>query len=80
LKRGRARRNGVQLTAIWGGSLKNNEVGPAIYVDFLPEALTSGAYRTAPDALIAGNGLDQIPMGLQRLKEGVSAAKVVVAL
>jgi hypothetical protein len=80
LHRGRAQRKGVELSAIWGGSLKNNEVGPGIYVDFLPAALTSGAYRASPEPLVVGEGLDQIPVGMTRLKNGVSAAKVVVTI
>jgi len=73
-----ARRKQVQVSAIWGGSLESNEVGPAIYADFLPAALAAGSYTAAPDPIIAGHGLDQIPTAMQRLKAGVSAGKVVV--
>jgi NADPH:quinone reductase-like Zn-dependent oxidoreductase len=79
LQQGRAQRKGVELSAIWGGSLKNNEVGRGIYVDFLPAALSSGTYRAAPGPLVVGDGLAQIPVGMKRLKAGVSAAKVVVS-
>jgi NADPH:quinone reductase-like Zn-dependent oxidoreductase len=76
----RARRLGVRVTAIWGGTLKDNEVGPAIYVDFLPTALAAGAYRAAPDATVVGDGLARIPDALQRLRAGVSAQKLVVTV
>jgi NADPH:quinone reductase-like Zn-dependent oxidoreductase len=72
------RRRGVQLTGIWGGTLKDNEVGPGIYVDFLPAALASGTYRTAPEAVVVGAGLDQIPDAIRQLRQGVSAKKLVV--
>jgi len=34
----RGRAIGVHVSTIWGGSLKDNEVGPAVFVDFLPAA------------------------------------------
>jgi NADPH:quinone reductase-like Zn-dependent oxidoreductase len=71
---------GVHVSGIWGSGLKDNEVGPAIYADFLPTALATGAYRAEPQAEIAGHGLDAIPAGLQRLRNGVSAKKLVIAI
>jgi D-arabinose 1-dehydrogenase-like Zn-dependent alcohol dehydrogenase len=75
-----ARRRGVTVSTIWGGTLKDNEVGPAIYCDFLPTALASGAYRAEPVATIAGEGLASIPKALDRLREGISATKLVVRI
>ena len=71
---------GITASGIWGGSLKDNEVGPAIYADFLPAALASGAFRSEPPAEIVGHGLEAIPGGLRRLSKGVSAKKLVVTL
>ncbi|MFG3289226.1 zinc-binding alcohol dehydrogenase family protein [Streptomyces sp. NPDC048179] len=75
-----ARRRGVTVTAVFGGSLRDNEVGPGIYADFLPDALASGAYRPAPQALVVGNGLEAIPAAIEQVKKGVSARKLVVTL
>jgi NADPH:quinone reductase-like Zn-dependent oxidoreductase len=75
-----ARRRGVRVSTIWGGTLKDNEVGPAIYADFLPPALASGAYRAEPAATIAGDGLASIPVALEQLKKGISATKLVVRI
>lgn len=75
-----SRRHGVRVTAIWGGTLRCNEVGPGIYADYLPAALASGMYRAAPDAVVVGDGLEQIPVALARLRRGVSANKLVVRL
>jgi NADPH:quinone reductase-like Zn-dependent oxidoreductase len=72
------RRRGIHLSLIWGASLKDNEVGPAIYTDFLPAALATGTYRAAPEAIVVGEGLDQIPNAIDRLRKGVSAKKLVV--
>ncbi|MEU5995200.1 zinc-binding alcohol dehydrogenase family protein [Spirillospora sp. NPDC047418] len=76
----RARRPGVRVSGIWGGTLKDNEVGPAIYTGFLPAALATGAYRAAPDATVVGHGLDRIPDALRQLRDGVSAKKLVVTV
>ncbi|MFH9405282.1 zinc-binding alcohol dehydrogenase family protein [Streptomyces sp. NPDC017638] len=80
ITRRRARRHGVRVSSIWGGTLKDNEVGPAIYTGFLPTALATGAYRAAPDATVVGHGLARIPHALRELKNGVSAKKLVVTL
>jgi NADPH:quinone reductase-like Zn-dependent oxidoreductase len=76
----RAPRLGIQVSGIWGTSLKDNEVGPAIYVDFLPAALATGTFRAAPEAVIVGEGLDSIPAALRQLRGGVSAKKLVVTV
>lgn len=76
----RARRRRIRIKFIFGSSLLGNEVGPLIYVDFLPEALADGRYRAAPEPLEVGRGLDQIAGALETQKRGVSARKVVVSL
>jgi NADPH:quinone reductase-like Zn-dependent oxidoreductase len=70
----------VKVSGIWGGSLKDNEVGPAIYVDFLPTALAAGSYKAEPPAVVVGEGLRSIPGALERLRAGVSAEKLVVTI
>jgi NADPH:quinone reductase-like Zn-dependent oxidoreductase len=75
-----ARRRGVAVSVIWGGTLKDNEVGAAIYADFLPTALSTGAYCAEPVATVVGTGLDAIPDALAQLRAGISATKLVVSL
>ena len=75
-----ARQLGVRVSTVWGSTLKDNEVGPAIYAGFLPAALAAGAYRAAPDASVVGHGLASIPVALQQLRDGVSATKLVVTV
>jgi NADPH:quinone reductase-like Zn-dependent oxidoreductase len=74
------RPRGVQVSAIWGGTLRHNEVGPSIYADYLPSALAENTYRPAPRAVVVGKGLEQIPTALDRIRRGVSASKLVVQL
>ncbi len=76
----KARRLGVRHKFIFGGSLADNEVGPAIYVDFLPKALADGRFAAAPPALVVGQGLESIEAAFAVQRKGMSAQKVVVSL
>jgi len=70
----------VKTKFIWGGSLMDNEVGPAIYETLLPRALANGRYQAAPDALVIGHGLASVQAALDTQRAGVSAQKVVITL
>lgn len=72
--------DGVGSKFIFGGDLKDNEVGPAIFVDFLPAALANGTFTAAPEADVVGDGLGSLQGGLDKLKQGVSRKKLVVRL
>ncbi len=61
-------------------SIKDSEVSKAVYEDFLPEALKKGSFKPMPKATVIGNGLDKLQGGFDKLKEGVSATKLVVTL
>jgi NADPH:quinone reductase-like Zn-dependent oxidoreductase len=75
-----ARRRGIRVSAIWGGTPVESPVGPAVFGDFLPGALADGRFRPAPDAVVAGADLRDIPAALDTLRAGVSAAKLVVSV
>lgn len=51
-----------------------------MYGDYLPQALATGAFVPSPEPLVQGKGLEHVQPGVDRLMEGVSAAKVVVVL
>jgi NADPH:quinone reductase-like Zn-dependent oxidoreductase len=74
------KRKGVDTNFIWASDVIADEVGKAIYQDFLPLALENGSFVPAPEPLIVGNGLETIAAALGRCKQGVSAQKVVVKL
>jgi hypothetical protein len=76
----KARRKGVRTKMIWGSTLIANEVGPMIFEAFLPEALAEARFIAAPPPTLAGTGLAEIPLALQRQRLGVSATKLVVTL
>ncbi len=76
----RAKRKGVRTKMIWGSALVSNEVGPMIFEAFLPTALGEARFVAAPSATVVGAGLAQIPVALERQRQGVSASKLVVTL
>ena len=76
----KSRIQGVKSKFIFGSDLMANEVGNAVYRDFLPAALAQGAYVAAPEPLVVGKGLECIQDAMGVSKKGVSAKKVVVIL
>jgi len=76
----KARRRGVTTKMIWGSALIANEVGPMIFEAFLPTALADARFLAAPSPILVGAGLAQIPLALERQRQGVSAGKFVVTL
>ncbi|KAH7311922.1 zinc-binding oxidoreductase CipB [Rhexocercosporidium sp. MPI-PUGE-AT-0058] len=71
---------GVEIKKVFAPSIMSNHVGKAVFEGFLPKALKSGVYLTAPEPIIAGRGLESIQVGVDLLRKGVSAKKVVVVL
>lgn len=62
-----------------GGSVIYHEISPATFGGFLPDALASDAYKVAPNPqLVPNKGIEGIQEGLNVLKQGVSAKKIVV--
>jgi NADPH:quinone reductase-like Zn-dependent oxidoreductase len=76
----KARRHHVRTKMIWGSALIANEVGPMIFEAFLPAALAEARFVAAPRPQVVGTGLAQIPVALERQRQGVSATKLVVTL
>lgn len=76
----RAKRNGVTMKFIWGSDPAWNELGPMIYRDHLPRALTERKFVPAPEPLVVGTGLESVQKGLDLNRKGVSAKKVIVKL
>jgi len=71
---------GIKSNFIFSSSICTNEVGAAIFRDFLPRALEAGALVPAPEPQVVGEGLDSIQAALDYQRKGVSALKVVVTL
>ena len=72
--------DGVKAKMVFASTLKDNEVGPAIFGDFLPKALAQGSYRVAPEPWVIGKGLESLQEGLETQQKGVSAKKIAVTI
>ncbi|KAL9132587.1 MAG: hypothetical protein Q9175_006241, partial [Cornicularia normoerica] len=71
--------SGVRAKMVFGSTLTDNEIGLAIFEDFLPRALAQRKYKVTPKPLIMGTkGLEGIQEGFNTLRNGVSARKVVI--
>ena len=60
--------------------IKDNQVGKAVYEDFLPGALKAGTFVPAPEPWVVGKGLESLQGAVDLVQKGVSAKKVVVSL
>jgi hypothetical protein len=76
----KARRNGVTAKFVNGGDLFGSEVGKAVLVDFLPEALKKGSFVPAPEPQVVGRGLECVQEAVDMSVKGISARKLVVSL
>ncbi|KAG8158736.1 hypothetical protein KVR01_011179 [Diaporthe batatas] len=65
---------------VFAGSIKDNEVGAIVFNKYLPEALTSGKFRSLPAPEVFGQGLESLQGAVDKVREGLSAKKVVVTL
>jgi NADPH:quinone reductase-like Zn-dependent oxidoreductase len=71
---------GVKSKFIFGTSLAFNDIGKAMWEDFLPTALAEGRFVPKPDVLKVEGGLEMVQEALEIQKKGVSAKKVVLSL
>ncbi|BCS28339.1 zinc-binding alcohol dehydrogenase family protein [Aspergillus puulaauensis] len=70
----------VTVKMVFATTVKDNEVGKAVYEDFLPKALEKKTYIAAPEPLVVGSGLESIQEAVDVQAKGTSARKVVVTL
>jgi len=76
----KSRRTGIKVQFFDAGSVLDNELGPAIFRDFLGPALAARRFRPAPPPRVVGHGLAAIQSAFDIQRAGVSATKVVVSL
>lgn len=72
----------ISILAVLAVSIASEqpEVGDAVWRKYVPEALRNGQLLPKPEPLVIKGGLHHIQEGLDTLRKGVSAAKVVVEL
>jgi hypothetical protein len=67
-----------ELNGAWGTGAPH--IGKAIWHDFMPSALERGQFHAKPDPFILKGGLAKVQEGIDMLKKGVSAKKLVIEL
>jgi NADPH:quinone reductase-like Zn-dependent oxidoreductase len=64
-----------------GDTLAEDEVGPAVWRDFVSVALQDGSYKCAPEPHVVGQGLEKVQKAIDMQKEiGAKGKKAVVLL
>lgn len=48
--------------------------------EYIPEALAAGKFQSKPDPVVIEGGLEKVQEGIDLLRKGVSAKKVVINL
>jgi NADPH:quinone reductase-like Zn-dependent oxidoreductase len=71
---------GIKTNFIFGSDLVENEVGNAIWGEFLSKALAEGQYKCTPEPEVVGNGLENVQGAMNQLVKGISGKKLVVSL
>ena len=71
---------GIKVNRILAVFFKDKEAASFVYKEYLPKALEEGKFVPAPDPVVVGESLHAIQDGLDILKKGVSAKKVVITL
>jgi hypothetical protein len=56
------------------------EVGDAVWHKYIPEAFAAGKFQAKPDPLIIKGGLEKVQQGINLLRDGVSAKKIVIEI
>ncbi|KAF2103367.1 oxidoreductase [Rhizodiscina lignyota] len=70
----------IGILSGYGTVCKDNEVGEAVWGNWLSAALANGSMKCKPDPKVIGRGLEKIQEACDVLKAGVSASKIVVEL
>ncbi|KAH9205533.1 zinc-binding oxidoreductase-like protein CipB [Leptodontidium sp. 2 PMI_412] len=70
----------VEMVFVVGGDpiLVDLDIGDAIWRKYLPEALAAGKYIAKPDPEIIEGGLSKVQEGIDIVRKGVSAKKIVI--
>ncbi|OOQ86903.1 putative alcohol dehydrogenase [Penicillium brasilianum] len=56
------------------------DVGNAVWREYIPEALATGKFKAKPDSIVIEGGLEKVQEGIDLLRKGVSATKIVINL
>ena len=68
-----------ELGDIWGTGGAPH-IGDAVWHEFMPAALETGKFQAKPDPYIIKGGLSKVQEGMDMLRKGVSAKKIVIEI
>lgn len=68
------------LCLVFALTIVQNEVSDNVWGSYVPQALANGTLKCKPDPLVVGQGVDRFQAAVDKLKEGVSAKKLIVEL
>jgi hypothetical protein len=68
-----------ELPGSWGTGGAPH-IGTAVWHDFMPKALETGKFQAKPDPHVVKGGLSKVQEGMNILRKGVSAKKVVIEI
>ncbi|WP_233265326.1 zinc-binding alcohol dehydrogenase family protein [Leifsonia sp. AG29] len=72
--------HGIRARFVWGSSIADSPVGAVVWGEHLPVALETGGHRPVPSPRVIGSDLGAAQRGLDLMRQGVSAEKLVIAL
>ncbi|KAJ4293995.1 hypothetical protein N0V90_007684 [Kalmusia sp. IMI 367209] len=74
--------DGAEGETVWAPmvAFADREVGEATWGRWVAEALENGVLKAKPDPVVVGKGLERVQEAMDRQRQGVSFAKVVVEL
>ena len=75
----KSKMQGVGSKFVFGSSMVYNEISPALFERYLPDAMAEGKFVAAPEPHVVGTGLNKVQEAFDAQK-GVSARKIVVLL
>ena len=70
----------TDFALVFGSTPKDNFVGKAVFVDFLPAALEKKTFLPLPKPKVVGTGLEVVEEAVNTMRAGVSRTKLVVKL
>jgi hypothetical protein len=56
------------------------DIGDAVWRKYIPKALGAGKYQAKPDPFVITGGLEKVQYGIDLLRKGVSAKKLVIEI
>lgn len=56
------------------------EIAEAVWGNVVPKGLSTGAFQAKPDPIVMKGGLEGLQAGMDRVRQGIFAAVVVVSM